>query len=369
MRRLMLTQLVSGMKVGQNVYGKDGQVWLARGAILTRRYIEHLFNLGIPSIYIDDGLMGDREIRGVVREETRQQAVQQVKSILLDSSTCKTGVIKPSPGIYRTVERIVGEIMQKPGVMFNLMDIRMEDEYLFYHSANVCILSVLAGVNLGFDATQLMELGMGALLHDVGKMRVPQEILNKPGSLTEQEFNEVKKHTLYGEEMLENLFPARIIARSHHERLNGEGYPDRLEGFKIPVIAQITGMADVYDAMTADRIYRKAYQPHEAFEMLSATGDFWFEHAVVKAFLNNIAAFPVGCIVRLTSGEVAVVLENIPGFSLYPQIRPIIGKNGEILTETTDFWCYEAGLGIAQILKNEEVTALGLALIEPAQPF
>ncbi|MEW6171661.1 MAG: HD-GYP domain-containing protein [Bacillota bacterium] len=359
MRRLMVTQLVSGMKVGQNVYGKDGQIWLARGAILTRRYIEHLFNLGIPSIYVDDGLIGDREIRNVVREDTRQQAVQQVKSILLDPPTSKAGVINPSPGIYRTVESIVGQVVANPGVMFNLMDIRMEDEYLFYHSANVCILSVLAGATMGFDVTQLMELGVGALLHDVGKMRVPQEIINKPGSLTEQEFNEVKKHTLYGEEMLTNLPSARVIARSHHERLNGEGYPDKLKGIEIPVFAQITGMADVYDAMTADRVYRKAYQPHESFEMLSATGDFWFDHTVVRSFLNNIAAFPVGSVVLLTSGAIAVVLENKPGFSLYPRVRQISKENDDVSSGATEFWCYEAGLGIARILDNEEVAELG----------
>jgi HD-GYP domain-containing protein (c-di-GMP phosphodiesterase class II) len=346
------------MKVGQNVYGRDGQIWLGKGIILTRRYIERLKELQIPTIYIDYGLL-DVDIGNVIIEETRYEAVQHVKNLLLNISETKSGTINPSPKVYSTVESIVRQALGNPDAMYNLMDIRAEDEYLFYHSVNVCILSVMTGVTLGWGKEKLTELGMGALLHDVGKVRVPPEIINKPGELTEKEFEEVKRHTIYGEELLTELPTSRIIARCHHERKNGEGYPDGLSDGDIPDVAQIVGMGDVYDALTADRIYRKAYQPNEAFEMISATGGFWFDYEIVRAFLYNIAAFPVGSIVRLTSGAVALVLKNKPGGSLYPFVRLLVDENGKRIAPD-EFWLYEAGLGVAKVLTHKEVLGLNV---------
>ncbi|MEW6771002.1 MAG: HD-GYP domain-containing protein [Bacillota bacterium] len=357
MRRLLVSKLVPGMKVGRNVYGKRGEIWLARGAVLTRRYIDRLVELEIPAIYIDDGLLGDVDIKEAISEETRQHAVQQVKALF--SATPKTGAISPPPAVFRTVEEIVRQVMSNPNAIYNLLDIRAEDEYLFYHSVNVCILATVAGANLGWNREQLEELALGALLHDVGKVRVPPEILNKPGELSKREFDEVKKHTVYGEEMLETMPPeVRRIARSHHERLDGTGYPDGISD--IPATVQLTGLADVYDALTAERLYRRAYQPHEAFEMIAGTGNFWFDHLLVQAFLFNIAAFPVGSIVSLSSGAVAVVVENKPGLSLYPKVRVLFAPTGEKAVPAPEFWCHEEGVGVLRALNPEEVTALGI---------
>ncbi|HIE12086.1 MAG TPA: HD-GYP domain-containing protein [Desulfotomaculum sp.] len=359
MRRLAVSKLTPGMRVGRNVYGKDGQIWLAKGVLLTGRYIERLRELRVPVIYVDDGFVQDAEVKDIISEETRQQAVQQMKALLLEAETPKATVINPPVGIYRTVEKIVQQVLANKGVLYNLMDIRAEDEYLFYHSVNVCLLATMAGATLGWGREQLEELALGALLHDIGKVRVPANILRKPGSLTKREFEEVKKHTVYGYEMLQNLQNARKIARSHHERLNGQGYPDGLQN-DIPADVQLTGMADIYDALTADRIYREAYQPFEAYEMLAGTGDFWFDYRLILAFLSNIAAFPAGSVVRLVSGAVAVVLETRPGLSLHPRVRVIVEPTGERPVSSAEFWCHEAGVGVLRTLTHEEIKALGL---------
>ncbi|MEW6573895.1 MAG: HD-GYP domain-containing protein [Bacillota bacterium] len=360
MRRLAVSKLVPGMKVGRNVYGKDGQIWLAKGALLTQRYIERLRELQVPVIYIDDGFVEDSEVKDIVSEETRQRAVQQMKALFLEAETPKAMVINPPISIYRIVEEIVHQVLTNTGAMYNLMDIRAEDEYLFYHSVNVCLLAVMAGATLGWSRDQLGELALGALLHDMGKVRVPPAILKKPGPLTEREFNEVKKHTVYGDEMLQNFETARRIARSHHERLNGQGYPDGLKNGEIPADVQLTGIADIYDALTADRIYRQAYQPFEAYEMLAGTGDFWFDYQLTLAFLSNIAAFPLGSLVRLGNGAVAVVLETQPGLSLHPRVRILIEPTGLRPFSPPEFWCHEAGIGILRNLTHEEIKALGL---------
>lgn len=360
MRRLAVAKLVPGMRVGRSVYGKDGQIWLAKGALLTHRYIERLRELQVPVIYVDDGFVEDLEVKDVVSEETRQRAVQQMKALFLEAETPKAMVINPPVSIYRTVEEIVQQVLANADVMYNLMDIRAEDDYLFYHSVNVCLLSVMAGVTLGWSRDQLGELALGAPLHDIGKVRVPPEILRKPGSLTKREFDEVKKHTVYGYEMLRNLETARKIARSHHERLNGQGYPDGLQAGDISHDVQLTGIADIYDALTADRIYRQAYQPYEAYEMLAGTGDFWFDHKLVVAFLYNIAAFPVGSVVRLGSGAVAVVLQSQPGLSLHPRVRVLVEPTGLRPASPPEFWCHEAGVGVLRTLTHEEIKALSL---------
>lgn len=360
MRRIAVSKLIPGMRVGRNVYGKDGQIWLGKGVLLTRRYIERLKELQIPVIYVDDGFVPDVEVKDIISEETRQRAVQQMKALLLKAETPKAAVINPPIGIYRTVEEIVEQVLANKGVMYNLMDIRAEDEYLFYHSVNVCLLATMAGATLGWSREQLRELALGALLHDIGKIRVPPQILRKPGSLTKREFEEVKKHTIYGYEMLQNLQSARKIARSHHERLNGQGYPDGLQGGDIPADIQLTGIADIYDALTADRVYREAYQPFEAYEMLAGAGNFWFDYRLIFAFLFNIAAFPVGSVVRLSSGAVAVVLGTQPGLSLHPRVRVIIEPTGERPVSPAEFWCHEAGVGVLRTLTHEEIKALGL---------
>jgi len=177
--------------------------------------------------------------------------------------------------------------------------------------------------------------------------------------VSKRELEEVRRHTIYGEEMLGALPSGiRAIARWHHERLDGEGYPDKLTD--IPATVQLTGLADVYDALTADRVYRQASPPNEAFEMIAATGGFWFAHLFVQAFLFNIAAFPVGSIVRLSSGAVAVVLENKAGLSLYPRVRIILEPTGGKLASPREFWCHEEGVGVLKTLSQEEVTALGI---------
>ncbi|WP_334109986.1 HD-GYP domain-containing protein [Thermodesulfitimonas autotrophica] len=359
MRRLPVAKLIPGMKVGQPVYDENGRIWLGKGVILTRRYIDRLSELGIPSIYVDDGLLDDIELVHVISEETRHKAVETVKCLFKD--TPKARALSLPPEVHERVNDIVNQVLGSRGALYSLIDIRAEAEYLFCHSVNVCVLAVMAGATLGWGPEQLRELALGALLHDIGMVRVPAEVLNKPRKLSKEEFEAIKKHTIYGEKMLEHYAVAGVVARSHHERLDGQGYPDGLTGSMIPPVAQLTGMADIYDALTADRLHRRAYQPHEAYEMLAGTGNFWFNHELVEAFLYNIAAFPVGSVVRLSDQAVAVVTENRPGFSLYPRVRVLIEPDGKKPLSPREFWCHAEGVGVLQILDHDEVAVLGLA--------
>ncbi|SHJ54517.1 HD-GYP domain-containing protein [Desulfofundulus thermosubterraneus] len=358
MRKVPTNLLRPGLKVGRAVYNASGQVLLQAGTILTERFITRLKMLGIPAVYIDD--FPGVEVEDVISEETRAQAIAKVKALLLSKSQQSTGPSRALIGVkdmISTVNEIIDELLSRRSLMVNLVDIRSLDEYTFGHSVNVCVLAIITGITLGYSRTKLFHLGMAALLHDIGKTRIPLEILNKPGPLTGEEFQLIKKHCIYGAEILEqdpgaNLL-CRIVAMQHHERHNGQGYPLGLKGAEIHEFAQITGLVDMYDALTADRVYRPAYPVHEAYEMIAGSGDYLFDFDIVQAFLSNVAAYPAGSLVRLSSGEIGVVIETERGFSLYPRVLVLFSAHRQPLAKPYEIKLAEhRHLTVTEVIKD-----------------
>lgn len=331
-RKVDVFHLQPDMKVAHAVHGSRGDVLLKAGTKLTSGYIKNLVKLGVPFVYIDDGIMPDILVIDVVTRETRNAAVAQVKNILLRSKEAGRLVIEPE-AVYSTVSGFTDQLMGNDNLMYSLVDLRTRDDYTFAHSVNVAVLALMTGVTLGFKREQLSALGVGALLHDLGKVMIPDEILNKPDRLTAEEYNIIKRHTAFGREMilssgrLQDDIPA-IVAYQHHESYDGSGYPLGVSGGDFHLLAQITALADKFDALTANRIYRHAYPPHEAYEMCAASGNFWFSDHIVRAFLHNIAAYSTGTRVELSNGMLAVVLDTPRGRSMFPRVRVIAGGDG-----------------------------------------
>ncbi|MGB9846305.1 MAG: HD-GYP domain-containing protein [Desulfotomaculales bacterium] len=346
MRKVSLGMARQGMKLGRSVYDGQGRVLLQSGVILTESYIRKLKKLGIPAVYVDDGFLPDLQVEDVISEQTRIWAVQQAKELF--SSLAPVAKQKPvvaTEKATRVINRLLEEIFTNRSAVVNLVDIRSHDEYTFGHSVNVAVLAILTGLSLGYGREKLFQLGIAAIMHDVGKTLIPLNILNKPGALSGDEFTEIQKHTIYGYKIitrdpsLHRL--SALVALQHHERYNGEGYPRGLAGEEIHQFAGITGMVDMYDALTSDRIYRKAYPPHEAYEMISGAGNHLFDYRLVSAFLENIAAYPAGSIVKLNSGEVGVVVETKKGRTLAPRVRILFGPEGEPLLEQREIFLAE----------------------------
>ncbi|MEW5762813.1 MAG: HD domain-containing phosphohydrolase [Bacillota bacterium] len=335
MRRVPVDFLQPGMKVGRPVYNSRGILLLAAGTVLSRRTILKLKSLGIPALYIDDGLLPDISVDDVISDDVRVQAIRRVRCLLeagIEELPVGRAIIKVRE-MAQTVNEIIDQLLSQQSLAVNLVDIRSIDDYTFGHSVNVCVLALLTGITLGFNRARLFHLGMGALLHDIGKLKIPREILNKPDFLTGEEFEIVKRHTTCGYELLKRLpevsETAARVAYEHHERHLGQGYPQGLRGEEIHAFARITAVADVFDALTADRVYRRGFPVHEAYEMIAGSGNFLFDFPVVQAFLYNIAAYPVGTIVALSNGEVGVVTETARGLSLYPRVRILFDGDGE----------------------------------------
>ncbi len=313
MRRILVEDLISGMVLGRAIYHANGQILLAKDMVLKEAYIQRLLDLKIPTVYIDDQLTKDIIIEDVISEKTRIKAISQVRQSmerlklgrnLDDSIVCNT---------KNAVSQIVDDLLENPEVIINLSDIRTVDDYTFGHCVNVAVLSIAMGKALRYNQNELKNLGIGAVLHDVGKIKIEDEILNKPGSLTEEEYDKIKNHTWFGYNVLRDYEEISIIsahvALQHHERFNGDGYPRGLKGNKIHEFAQIVSIADVYDALTANRVYKKAAPPHKAINFISTVSGYQFNPKFVDEFLKHLPLYPLGTMLRLSTGEKAIVIK------------------------------------------------------------
>lgn len=328
MRKIAVWALQPGMKVGKAVYDSNGKLLLNEGIALKDKYIFRLRQMGVPAIYIKDDLLEDVVVEDVILDKTRMEATRMVKNIMQDaeqnSKNKGTRLILPEKDIKKAINNITNDLINNTNIVVNLTDIRTADNYTFGHSVNVAVLSIMTGISIGLSRHNLQILGVGAILHDLGKVKIPPVILNKKGKLTPEEFEIVKKHPSFGLEIYEkqsNLhdLSGKVIYQ-HHERINGKGYPQGLLEDDIHHFAKITAVADVYDALVACRPYRNAFLPHQAIELLcSKTNEFDVE--VIRSFINHVAAYPVGTTVQLSSGEIGVVVHNTAGFPLRPRVR------------------------------------------------
>lgn len=332
--------LQPGAILAKPIYSSNGNVLLAAGKELSAAMIQRLLDLNVSQVYIDDPRTSDLIIEDAMSEQTRARAMKVVYetfSQMIESRKWVRSIANPRLGReFRGVfEDILYDLQSKKQVMLQLTGIYTTDNYLYSHSVNVGIYSAALGMAVGLKRDELIDLGIGAILHDIGKTMVPMEILLKPGRLTEEEYATMKQHAFFGYELLKDHADIPLIsahcALQHHERLDGSGYPRGLVGDQIHLYGQIVGIADVYDALTSNRIYRKAYLPHEALEILFAsTGQF--DSDLIRKFRDNVALYPLGLTVTLNNGELAVVVDINTRFPHRPILRVLKDADGTELT-------------------------------------
>lgn len=227
-------------------------------------------------------------------------------------------------GARELVSEMVDAIIADKNALLWLAQLKRRDEYTTLHSINVCILALLFGSHLNFNAEQLREIGHGALLHDIGKMRVPVDLLNKTSELTDDELAVLKRHPEYGYEMLKDTgmisAGALDIVYSHHERFDGSGYPRGLRGDDIGEYAMLVSIVDVYDAITSDRVYHLGMSPHEALNLMYEWEPKNFPQELLEEFIKCLGIYPIGSIVELNTGEVGVVMT----VNRMHHLRPIV---------------------------------------------
>ncbi|MBB3108299.1 HD-GYP domain-containing protein (c-di-GMP phosphodiesterase class II) [Paenibacillus phyllosphaerae] len=337
--RLIPTHLcMPGMRLAKKIYSEEGQVLLTEHSELTSKIIRRLSDFGVHFIYIEDPRTSDLQVPDLISEETRRKALSEIRTQfrqLMNRSNQRSTA--PYPYIAKpfreVMELVLDDLLESKDGLIMLMNMGIVDDYLYQHSLNVCIYSTMLGIASGYSRAELMNLGMGAMLHDVGKTQISVGVLKKPGSLTREEYEEMKRHAERGYLLLkdEPNIPLLVAhcAFQHHERIDGSGYPRGIAGDNIHEYAKWIGLVDSYDAMTTMRVYRTPMLPHEAMEALYAGSGTMYEQRMLQCFRDKVAIYPIGVTVKLGSGEIGVVSRLNDLIPHRPVVRVLYDQEGQ----------------------------------------
>ncbi|MDR2300853.1 MAG: HD-GYP domain-containing protein [Deltaproteobacteria bacterium] len=348
--------------------------WKTKSRLLTERSeIEELIAFGIEEVYIDTSksikpakeqskpkyspltdksqpvnrqqqVKKSEPVEPTVAMETEFPKAAKAYSKALDTSKALVAACRMNKRIelnevQEDVNELVESVSRNRDALTALIKLRHFDDYTYTHSLNVSVLSISAGKTLGLTNDELKILGLGTMFHDLGKLRIPDNILNKPGKLTDEEFAIMRNHAALSAEILTeqnlNVNDQVIkVARSHHERIDGSGYPDHLQGDQIPPLATICGLSDVYDALTSDRVYHKGMLPHDALKFIYSLRGTHFQPDWVDRFVQSVGIYPPGSVVELNTGHRAVVMEVNNRSLLTPLIKVVADPHGQLYQRT-----------------------------------
>lgn len=341
MRKMHISQVHAGDVLGSDIYGRKGQTLLHKGVKLTNSYLSLLQMKRVHYVYIDEKYTYDIQLHPFIQSAARKRAVNVIHDTmtkLIDQrkEVRMTGL--PLTGMHyrQVVQDILDNLMTQDYLFIHLSDLFVPEGYLFHHAVHVATIASIIGIAKGYSPDKLLDLGVGALLFDIGMTQIPASLWNKQEKLTEPERAIIQKHTVKGFDILRRERDISLLsahcALQHHERFNGSGYPYRFKNEQIHEYARIVGLADTYAALTSSRSYRKRYSPHEAAEYLAGSGNTLFDHTLVQLFFKHVPIYPIASVVVLNSGETAVVSKTFSDTPLHPIVRVIKNPYGETIT-------------------------------------
>ncbi|MGE5403622.1 MAG: HD domain-containing phosphohydrolase [Candidatus Saccharibacteria bacterium] len=331
MERISIKDLRPGMIVGHTIVANSGRPLFIKNTMLSEPNIEQVKSTGVKTVYIKRSL-ADIVLPQTVSNKVFEAVEKNLKQIF-DTVKSRRGLNMKV--IRRSTAILVEEVSANPDILITMEEMCDYGEYLFNHCINVAILSLMTGISMGYSEGTLMELGTGALLHDIGMTFVDPQIVYKPGALSTYEMSLVRQHTEVGYNILKTAgeFAASTphIAFQHHERSDGTGYPRGLDKEKIADSAKIVAMADVFEALASDRPYRKGHTLDECIYILEKLEGTYFESDLLNVFMSNIAAYPIGTLVKLTNNQIAVVMSDKQKVPQRPMVTVVLDDERNVL--------------------------------------
>ncbi len=356
-RRFVSVRLLkSGMIIDQSFVDKTNRILIARKTPLDDFLINELRKMGISGVYIREGEEEPEDLNNEITpqaqevieklhvpDRTRVQLSESVKKRVSEGIQFLYSDTENS-SFVNTAETISDDLMkaiaENDAVALNIDALKVSDEYTFKHSVDVATMAMIVAKQKGMDENDIYHIGVAGLLHDVGKSKIPNEVLNKPGRLTDDEFAIMKQHSVYGYRILKEKegIPNEVLmgVLQHHEKINGNGYPIGVSNQQICSYARILSIVDIYDALVTERPYKKGFSQSDAVEMImSMTHELDID--AMKCFLNSVILYPVGSIVSLSNGEKARVVQNTPSYPLRPKVVSI--RSGKVYDLSGDVNC------------------------------
>lgn len=339
--KIPLLKLEPGQILTFNLLDEKGQILLGKGKQVTQSFLTKLRSRGQEYVFAE--VLKEVEIKTASEDislETKRETLSHLEETFAELSKGRKTSLQP---LEQDVQKIVQEVHSHQELIIPIIQLKRHDDATFTHSLNVAIITTFIGKFLGLDEEQSKILSLGALLHDVGKLLIPPEILNKPQSLNPKEWEIIQKHPLTAQQIFENTKQnlskeTKNVILQHHEKLDGSGYPFHLEKKTISPFAQIVAVADIYEALTSKRPYRQALPIFEVVEYLMGNAGYKLDEKVLSVFVNHISPYQVGDVVQLSSGEEAMVsrLNPILPFRPFVRIRKYLPDGTVILSEEID---------------------------------
>jgi putative nucleotidyltransferase with HDIG domain len=355
-KRIPLSQLRPGMYV-ENVFNENELILFCANTLISGYHqIESLKKQGVSYVYVnpkksteivkqlydfpnpsleveltahpeiviedDNNVLANYEKKLKQAYSVRQKTVYAVRNMLADFRAGRAFSIQ---SVVSTVEQMVEQVLEDPDVYLRICQLKKHSYNTYIHSVNVSVLMAAFASELGYSTDKIIEASIGGMLHDIGKVKVPEHLLRKGGVYTLQEMEQIRRHPMAGIEILKKLSlkipdSSYTIIAQHHERINGSGYPQKLKGKQIDELASICAIADVYDTLTSDTNHRKSCLPQEALALIFQGSDEEYPRLLVEYFTKMLGIYPVGCFVKLASREMGIVVKVNKNSLLSPHV-------------------------------------------------
>lgn len=345
--------------LGKTLYDTEGRILLNSGVLITEKLIKKIKELNLSYIYVIDDI-NNYAFESIIKDELRSKSLELIKSTFNSTNTIDELNKKDSDSLYferlyLLAEELLDEILSNDKIIYFLVDIKKLNSSVYDHTINVTILALVIGISLNLSKCDLLNLCIGALLHDIGKEFIDIDIIDKDGPLTYEEFEKMKEHCEKGYYYLkDNNFihnDCKMIILQHHERVDGMGYPKGLLGNQINKLAKIVSVTDVYDTLTSDRYYIDSLCASDALEYIMGHADTIFDFDIVKTFAKVVVPFPNGTLIKLSNGDLGIVKETFRNFPLRPNIK-IVDSQFKDSIGTTISLIDELSLVITSVEKN-----------------